>query len=89
MLQVQLNRQTDVSRLYRDLPWYATWPGIVILCIVFWPAGLFCLWRSPIPATTHKWAITGGIAALLVFNIVRMLLAFSVAAAQMPETALP
>jgi uncharacterized BrkB/YihY/UPF0761 family membrane protein len=89
MLQVQLNRQTDVSRLYRDLPWYATWPGIIILCIVFWPVGLFCLWRSPIPTSTHKWAITGGIAALLVFNIVRMLLAFSVAAAQMPQTALP
>jgi hypothetical protein len=87
VLQSQLDRHA--RRVYHDVPFYETWPGIVVILLIFVPLGLFCLWRSAVPTTKQKWAVSGGVAAIIAFNVVRMMLAFSVAMSSMPSIPKP
>ena len=86
-LELQLLR--DARPSYHDVPFYETWPGIVVILLIFVPLGLFCLWRSAVPTTKQKWAVSGGVAAIIAFNVVRMMLAFSAAMSSVPAIPRP
>jgi hypothetical protein len=77
MLQVQLD--ADAMRVNRTLPWTETWPSIVLFLVFFWPAGLVFLWRSSLPSTGTKWGITGCIAAVITFSVIRAMFAYQMA----------
>jgi hypothetical protein len=84
--ELQAKLDADMARIRREVPWTESWAAIIIFLLVFWPIGVAFLWRSSLPTTGVKWGITGGIAALLLFNIIRMGLAFQMATASMAAT---
>ena len=73
VLQTQL--PMDADRINRNVPWSQSWPGMLVWLFIFTPVGLFFLWRSPIPKSSEKWAITGVYAGIVIFSVARVWLA--------------
>jgi hypothetical protein len=84
--ELQARLDADMARTRREVPWTESWAAIIVFLLIFWPIGVALLWNSSLPSTGVKWGITGGIAALLLFNIIRMGLAFQMATSSMAAT---
>lgn len=82
--ELQAKLDADMARIRREVPWTETWAAIIIFLLLFWPVGLVFLWRSSVPSTSVKWSVTGGIAALLMFNVIRAAIAIQMAASSIP-----
>jgi hypothetical protein len=75
---VQTQLYMDADRIRRDVPWSQTWLGILVWLFFFSPVGIFFLWRSTIPKASEKLAITGVYAAVVIFSLARVWLAFAI-----------
>jgi hypothetical protein len=62
---------------------------MIVVFLVLWPLGMYLLWRSPVPTRKQKWAVTAGVTALVVINLMRFLIGMSVAMTSMPQPPLP
>lgn len=82
LLKFKLEREN--TRVYHDVPWYETWPGIVIVFFLIWPLGMYLLWRSAVPTRKQKWAVTAGVAALIMFNLIRFMMGILAAMSSVP-----
>ncbi len=49
-----------------ELKWYQKPTGIIILLIVFFPVGLFLMWKNEIWTKKTRWIVTGAIALLFI-----------------------
>jgi hypothetical protein len=74
--ELQAKLDADMACAKRDVPWTESWAAIIVFLLFFWPVGIVFLWRSSVPATSVKWGITGVFAALVTFNIIRVMLAY-------------
>lgn len=51
-------------------PWYKRSIGVIAMLIVFFPAGLFLMWKYTSWNKVVKWSITGVLAFLLLVNMI-------------------
>jgi hypothetical protein len=51
-----------------ELKWYQKPTGIIILLIVFFPVGLFLMWKNEMWSKKTRWIVTGTIAILFIAN---------------------
>jgi len=49
-----------------ELKWYQKPTGIIILLIVFFPVGLFLMWKNEMWSKKTRWIVTGAIAILFI-----------------------
>jgi hypothetical protein len=87
LLQVQLN--DDAARVNRTVPWSQTWIGIIVWLWLFPLIGIIFLWRSPMPTSGQKWAITGAYVGLFVLGVVMAVLRAVLIASTMAVAAHP
>jgi hypothetical protein len=51
-----------------ELKWYQKPTGIIILLIVFFPVGLFLMWKNEMWSKKTRWIVTGAIGILFIAN---------------------
>ena len=51
-----------------ELKWFQKPTGIIILLIVFFPVGLFLMWKNEMWSKKTRWIVTGAIAILFIAN---------------------
>jgi hypothetical protein len=65
-------QQPPMQPMYSPLPlkrsWYASNVGIIVLLVLFFPVGLFLMWRYATWGKTAKWVVTGFFAFVVIVN---------------------
>ena len=51
-----------------ELKWYQKPTGVIILLIIFFPVGLYQMWKNELWTKKTRWIVTGVVAVMLIAN---------------------